>query len=511
MAAIRSLRWKLVASYLLLVVVALVAIYVMTRSTVRSVFVSYQQSTLIRQGQPLALALGADYAQTHDWAQEARQFGPRALFVRNEFWVVNAQGAPVLVQPPSAPQADRPTLAQLRPALHGDVTAGENGTLFSEPRGIWVALPIRADNAVVGAVYLQTSPEFVPYGRDGASRVLAEATQSFLASVERRVALAGVAVGCFAVLLGILLARSITDPIQELRRAVGRIAAGDLSQRVGVRTGDEVGALAADVNVMATRLEAYVAELRRQEALRRDLVANVSHDLATPLTGIQGFTEALIDNVVTGEEERADLYGSIYREVQRLRRLVGDLQDLSALENGLGHFQPQPLRLQELAEEALKVVAGEAQERGIALDQRVPDDLPAVLADGDRIAQVLLNLVDNAMRFTPAGGSITVSARRLGERAEVTVADTGSGIPPEELPQVFERFYRVDRSRSRETGGGGLGLAIVKAIVTAHGGEVGASSALGRGTEMRFTLPLAPVQAALRSAAPRAAAPAAVE
>jgi signal transduction histidine kinase len=251
-----------------------------------------------------------------------------------------------------------------------------------------------------------------------------------------------------------------------------------------------------------------MAELRRQEQLRRDLVANVSHDLATPLTAIQGFTEALLDNMVPTEAGRAEMYGSIYREVQRLRRLVGDLQDLSALESGMGHIQPQPLDLAQLVEEALRVVGAEAQERGVSLLRRVPPDLPAVLADGDRITQVLLNLLDNALRYTPPGGSIVAGARVVDGAVEVSIADTGSGIPEDELPQVFERFYRVDRSRSRDTGGGGLGLAIVKAIVTAHGGRVEARSALGKGTEMRFTLPLAPERA--RPAPTRSAVPAAV-
>jgi len=195
-----------------------------------------------------------------------------------------------------------------------------------------------------------------------------------------------------------------------------------------------------------------------------------------------------MDGMVSGEVERQEFYGNIYREVHRLRRLVGDLQDLSSLENGIGHMQPQPLRLAELLEEALSVEHVEAAERGVTLVRAIPTDLPPVLADGGRITQVLLNLLDNALRFTPDGGSVTVSARIIPGAVEITVADTGSGIPAEALPQIFERFYRVDPSRSRETGGGGLGLAIVKAIVTAHGGTIVATSVVGAGTQMTFTL-----------------------
>jgi two-component system, OmpR family, phosphate regulon sensor histidine kinase PhoR len=154
----------------------------------------------------------------------------------------------------------------------------------------------------------------------------------------------------------------------------------------------------------------------------------------------------------------------------------------------MGHIQPQAMHLEELLEEALGVEHVEAAERGVTLVREIPADLPLVLADDGRITQVLLNLLDNALRFTPSGGTITLSARAVEQSVEVTVADTGAGIPADELPHVFERFYRVDRSRSRETGGGGLGLAIVKAIVQAHGGHVTATSVVGKGTQMRFTV-----------------------
>ena len=490
MISFHSLRWKLIGSYLVLVAAVLVAVVMLTRYSVSSIFATYQENILVHDAAQVARVFGPDYSSTHDWRQIAPYFSTSTQFARNDIWILNMQGVPVLEQPPNAPPGERPTLTMLRPALAGQVTTGQISGLLGRPRRVWAAVPLRANDTIIGAVFIVAAPDNAMLRtRDDAFPFrLLQSTADFMTNVEHRLAIIGLAVGMFAIALGVWLARSITDPIQELRRVVSRIAAGDLSQRVHVRSHDEVGALSADINRMAAQLEGDVNELRRQEGLRRDLVANVSHDLATPLTGIQGFTEALMDGIVSSDAERQELYGSIYREVHRLRRLVGDLQDLSSLENGMGHIQPQPLRLDELLEEALTVEHVEAAERGVTLVREIPADLPAVLGDGGRITQVLLNLLDNALRFTPSGGSITIRASSVADAVEVTVADTGAGIPASELPQVFERFYRVDRSRSRETGGGGLGLAIVKAIVTAHGGRVTAASVVGEGTEMTFTL-----------------------
>ncbi|MCL4545709.1 MAG: cell wall metabolism sensor histidine kinase WalK [Chloroflexi bacterium] len=471
----------------------LVSVVLLTRYAVQSMFVSYQETVLARQAQGVARVLYNLYQSSNqNWGAVAPLLLPSTRLFRSDIWVVDRTGKIVFTQPSNAPASERPPLARVSAALHGTIVVGVSTSLLGQAQLVWATAPIQSDSGqVIGAAYLVSPserPQPLPEPRDGFSFPLIQTTTDFVSNVETRLGFTGVLVGLLAVALGVWLARSITEPIQDLRRAVGRIAAGDLTQRVAVRTSDEVGALGHDINVMAQRLEGDVTELRRQEQLRRDLVANVSHDLATPLTGIQGFTEALIDGVVASDQDRQELYESIYREVQRLRRLVGDLQDLSSLENGMGNIQPAPLRLQELVDEALRVESNEASERGIILDQNVAAELPDVWADGDRITQVLFNLLDNAMRYTPRGGKITVSARTKEGSVRVSVRDTGTGIAESELPFVFERFYRVDRSRSRETGGGGLGLAIVKAIISAHGGEIEAKSVLNQGTEMTFTL-----------------------
>jgi signal transduction histidine kinase len=245
---------------------------------------------------------------------------------------------------------------------------------------------------------------------------------------------------------------------------------------------------------MADKIAADVNELREQEQLRRDLIANIAHDLITPLTAIQGYSEAIADDVIAAPAERHETAQLIGREVQRLRRLVGDMQNMTSLEAGRVPLDMAPLDLHDLVTETLTVIAPECEQAQITLSNTIDPATPLALADSDRVTQVLLNLLDNARRHTPSGGQIAVGARAEGAWLVVWISDTGIGIDPQDLPHIFERFYRVDRSRSAASGGSGLGLAIIKAIITAHGGTTWAQSTPGQGTAICFTLPLAQVE-----------------
>jgi signal transduction histidine kinase len=242
---------------------------------------------------------------------------------------------------------------------------------------------------------------------------------------------------------------------------------------------------------MADTIEADVNELRRQEQARRELLANIAHDLATPLTAIQGFSEALADDMIASPEGRQETAQRIAREVQRLRRMVGDLQQMTSLESGQTPLDLAPLNICTLVEETLAVIAPECEQKSITFHNKISPFSPLVLADGDRITQVLLNLLDNARRHTPEGGEICVGATPKEYNLYIWVSDTGIGINAADLPHIFERFYRADRSRTGTTGGNGLGLSIVKAIIIAHKGTIYAESTSGKGTRIIFTLPLA--------------------
>jgi signal transduction histidine kinase len=286
------------------------------------------------------------------------------------------------------------------------------------------------------------------------------------------------ATGIIAVPLVFAVARRILDPIGALTAAAHRMQAGELNVRVDVRGRDELAELAAAFNAMAGRM----AETER---LRRQTVSDVAHELRSPVTNLRCTLESIQDGLVPLDRAGID---ALHEETLFLQRLIGDLQDLSVAEAGQLALHPQPVDLGDVVRRA----AGWGSPAGpqVPVDIVLSDDLPIVLADPDRLAQVLRNLIANARTHTPEDGRIRVSARRSGASVEIEVADTGRGIAAEHLPHVFDRFYRTDESRSRVTGGAGLGLAIVRQLVEAHGGRVSAvSDGLGRGARFTVVLP----------------------
>jgi len=235
-----------------------------------------------------------------------------------------------------------------------------------------------------------------------------------------------------------------------------------------------------------------ITELRRLEQVRTEFVANVSHELRTPLTAIQGYLETLLDGALEEPEHARKFLEIVFRHTERLGRLTDDLTDLSNIELGRISLRIEATDLAEVTESALAIIQPRAGSGRVTVEASFPASMPEVLADRDRLAQILINLVDNAVKYTPGGGHVWVEAQRLPSgMVEVAVRDTGVGVPKADLPRLTERFYRVDKARSRELGGTGLGLAIVRHLVLAHGGELGIESELWKGTTVRFTLPTA--------------------
>jgi two-component system phosphate regulon sensor histidine kinase PhoR len=238
-----------------------------------------------------------------------------------------------------------------------------------------------------------------------------------------------------------------------------------------------------------------VTELKRLETVRSDFVANVSHELRTPLTAIRGYAETLLQSPPADAKDQEHFLGIIYRHSERLGRLINDLLALSDLESGKILLTKEPLPTAELIARVLEVFHDQARKKDIALSQEIQPGLPSILGDSDRLQQLLINLIDNAVKYTPAGGevkvraSLAVSANHHPAMVEIAVADTGCGIPEKDLPRLTERFYRVDKARSRELGGTGLGLAIVKHIVQAHHGQLKIESKIQKGTTVRVLLP----------------------
>jgi len=233
-----------------------------------------------------------------------------------------------------------------------------------------------------------------------------------------------------------------------------------------------------------------ITELRRLEQVRTEFVANVSHELRTPLTAIHGYLETLLDGALEEPENARKFLEIVFRHTERLGRLTDDLTDLSNIELGRISLRLEPTAISDVADSVLAIIAPRAVAGQVSVEAKLPAGLPEVVVDRDRLAQILINLVDNAVKYTPKGGHVRVEGR-VAERGmvEVTVRDTGVGIPKADLPRLTERFYRVDKARSRDLGGTGLGLAIVKHLVLAHGGELDIDSELWKGTTVRFTLP----------------------
>jgi two-component system sensor histidine kinase BaeS len=286
-----------------------------------------------------------------------------------------------------------------------------------------------------------------------------------------------------AILISLFFSRRILHPLRAMMQASQRIADGHYQERVTVGSADELGQLAARFNQMAEKLE-------QVEAMRRQLIGDVSHELRTPLTAIKGSMEGLMDGILPATDET---YQQIHQEADRLNHLVDDLQELSRVEAGAYDLDLRLTQIVPLMETLAKRFRQQFKEKRVRLDLNLPADLPSVLADEHRILQVLTNLTGNALQYTPEGGTVAISAVRDNRTVRITIRDTGVGIAPRHLAHLFDRFYRVDKSRSRAAGGGsGIGLTIVKYLVEAHGGEISVESeGIGKGSAFLFTLPVA--------------------
>jgi histidine kinase len=303
----------------------------------------------------------------------------------------------------------------------------------------------------------------------------------FRSGVNEALGLASLGAVIVAMGVSLALSRRIVAPLREMTTASRRIAEGKYDERVTTHSRDELGQLGESFNQMAEQLE-------QVEARRRQLIGDVSHELRTPLTAIKGSMEGLIDGVLPAD---ADTFQQIHAEADRLSRLVDDLQELSRVEARAYPLDLREMDLSALVATTIKRLTPNARTKRINLTSSLPPHLPRFLADEDRIGQVLTNLAANGIQYTPEGGSVTILAELKNGEIQVAVTDTGVGIPPEHLAHIFDRFYRVDKSRSRAAGGGsGIGLTIARHLVEAHGGRIWVESeGAGQGSRFVFTLP----------------------
>ena len=305
---------------------------------------------------------------------------------------------------------------------------------------------------------------------------------SFLNRIYWYIAAAGTVGILITIVIANYLSTSIIRPLRSMQAVASAMAGGDYSVQAKVETNDEVGDLSRSLNLLIKALNEFVSKTEKTDKLRRDFVANVSHELRTPLTIMCGYNEALLDGTIS-QPGQVEKYHKVMRDESiRLQKLINELLDLSHLEARTVTLETEPVSLAEIVDNIVTLFKQPSQEKGVTLQTEIADSLPEIQAYGDRLTQLVLILVDNALKFTPAGGTITLSVGAVNHILTLSIADTGAGIFPEDLPYIWERFYKADKSHTRATGGTGLGLAIAKEIINLHGATVEVASEPGKGT-----------------------------
>ncbi len=464
---LRSLTWKLTLAFLSVAIAVALLVAVAIRLTSTGNF----DRLLVEQGRNDFRVNLVAYYQAHGSWDGIKQYldqqyggpppqpgsfsgfgdgDPPPSFRRERhqlFGLVDAQGVVVLPLLPPFPAGTRIT--------QGALARGE---------------PVEVNGQVVGTILTATRPPG-----------LAPEEIAYLRRTDTALLLAAGGAILMALGVGLWLARTLTHPLSALTEATHRMAGGELEQEVVVESKDEIGELAAAFNRMSR-------EVARAHSARRQMTADVAHELRTPLTVIAGYIESMRDGALMPTPERLSV---IYAEIEHLQNLVGDLRTLTQADAGELKLNKQPVLPGELLQQARMVFEHEAAQKGVNLDVKVREGLPPVAVDEARLAQVMGNLLSNALRYTPLGGRVELGATLDGSRVTLTVRDSGQGIPAEDLPLIFNRFYRADKSRAEENGESGLGLAIVKALVEAHAGTIEAQSVLGNGTTFLIHLPAA--------------------
>lgn len=441
----RSLRFRLLVSTVLVMLIAVsVTAFVASRRTTGE-FQRYVEVRNPMESRRLGFLLARAYAQSRNWGDIQGDIENLGQISGERIIITDASGTIVAA-------SDRRLIGRTVDAKWPPPSAA-----------------IRVDGTVVGLLYIAAVSG--PPAEEAA----------FLAAVNRSLLLGALIAGLVAVVVTFATSSRILRPVERLTEAVRRMEKGDLSVRVDIESEDEIGQLAHAFNAMAN-------SLAQQEQLRRNMVGDVAHELRTPLTNLRGYLEAARDGLLAPDSELVD---NLYEETMLLNRLVADLQELVQAEAGQLKLLRGPADLSDIITQAVAMFQPQADAKGLTVEVLLPEELPLVDVDRERIGQVVRNLLANAFTYTPSGGRITITAKPREGQIAVSIRDTGVGIPAEHLPYVFDRFYRVDRARARQTGGAGLGLAIVKQLVLAHGGTVTAESTPGQGSTFTFTLPIA--------------------
>jgi two-component system phosphate regulon sensor histidine kinase PhoR len=477
-----TLRTKLLATYIGLTVTGVAVFSLFSSWQIKSYLDRRAESALTAHVEAVsALVRGGelppDSLVNHETTirRIARSLNLRLTFIRGDGVVIFDSDIPVDSLPGVENHFHRP-----------EIEGSRSGTFGLD----------RRESATVHEEFLYAATMVVMDAPRGADTVYVRVARPFsdIQALDRQVQIIIWAIGIFSVIIIAVVSsrvsRRITSPILEIASAARAIREGELSRRIPVLTRDEIGMLASSINDMAGKLGNDISQLKKLERVRSEFLGNVSHELRTPIFSLQGFLETLLDGAVDDPAVNRDFLEKAHKHAGRLNALLNDLIEISRIESGEMKMSFRFMPLADLLREVTDEMTPAASKKNLRLTVDTGESTDdKVYADRERLKQVMINLLDNAIKYTEDGGSITVSARREGADAVcVEVADTGSGIPGQHLGRIFERFYRVDKDRSRDVGGTGLGLAIVKHIVEAHGGAIRVESIVGKGSRFMFTL-----------------------
>ncbi|MCX7911587.1 MAG: ATP-binding protein [Dehalococcoidales bacterium] len=464
-----SLQFRLLAAFTLVIIVIIGAAFFSTYQATRNEISRVEERLELLQDRRIEMELRRYYQLEGSWENVQRivvQWGNlygRRIILTNADNVVIADSEESLIGHTYSDEKTAHRIAILRASLPSPFG-------FMRP-------PRATPNTEKQSGEIAVIAHILPGGQSDINRAALQITYS---TIGRSFIIAGVLAIVLAFILTFFLSRRILAPVQALIEATRHFGKGNFSHRVQCSDRSELGELALAFNSMADDLE-------RNERLRRNMVADVAHELRTPLSNLRGYLEAISDGVVSPDEKTISL---LNEEAATLSRLVNDLQELSLADAGELRLNRQSHDIGRLVQETVQATQAKALAKGLVLTTDLPEGLPEVNIDAHRIRQVLLNLLENAITHTDRGGRLTVSIRSDGKFVRISVADTGEGIPEADLPFIFERFYRVDKSRARATGGSGLGLTIARRLVEAHGGTISVQSKTGQGSTFTFTIPL---------------------
>lgn len=517
-----SLQTKLFVNFMIVVSLLLAGFAVGASALIRQYFLSAKQQELIGKGHEMSEVLNDFLTGTLSATQLVELVDRIDGFLDARIWAVDASGRLIVMSStprrgmqdrmrpgsgmtpgsgmrPGAGQRDgqgpspdkgtgstpagmrsstaiRNLLKDIQPVFSGQVLTRTFFHPYYEEEMMIVAVPIFSSNGAISGAVILNAP--------------VQGVNRFLTQVYMAIGLIGLLALALTLFIVRRLSRGIVRPLREMEETAASMAEGRYDKRVEIISEDEIGQLGLSLNTLAQELGRFVARTELTEKLRRDFVANVSHELRTPLTIIRGYTEALRDGTASGPEQTDRFTKLVISETERLERLINELLDLSRLQAEQYVMEVEPIPLPEVVDSVISLLREKAENQGVELTWRANNLILPIPGNGDRLVQLMLILLDNALKYTPADGKVSVELTQEQDRVKLTVADTGAGIPAEDLPFIWERFYKVDKAHTRDNHGTGLGLSIAREIIDRHGAKVTVESEPGAGTTFVLQFPV---------------------